>query len=205
MHTPAQIAKHPIHPMLVSIPIGLWVFSLVCDFIARGSAAPGTWQAAALYSMVGGIIGGLCAAIPGLIDLLSLPAPIQSTAIKHGGLNVAIVLLYIINAVLRYRGAASGGLTLGLSVIGILALLVSGWLGGKMVFEAGVAVNTEDLQPAGSNTWRSEGSRGWNGAGAPLRGERAMASDLGGPDRDATPAREDRATANPDPDDGGRP
>lgn len=38
MQTPASIARHPIHPMLVNFPIGLWNFSLVCDLI--GHAAP---------------------------------------------------------------------------------------------------------------------------------------------------------------------
>jgi hypothetical protein len=39
MRTPANIAKHPIHPMLIPMPIGLWIFSLVCDLIhAAGSA-----------------------------------------------------------------------------------------------------------------------------------------------------------------------
>jgi len=33
MRTPASIAKHPIHPMLVNFPIGLWFFSLICDLI----------------------------------------------------------------------------------------------------------------------------------------------------------------------------
>ena len=38
MKTPANIAKHPIHPMLITIPIGLWVCSLVCDIVrASGS------------------------------------------------------------------------------------------------------------------------------------------------------------------------
>ena len=41
MRTPATIAGHPIHPMLVPIPIGLWIFSLVCDLIhAGGSTNP---------------------------------------------------------------------------------------------------------------------------------------------------------------------
>jgi uncharacterized membrane protein len=53
MRTPAQIAGHPIHPMLVTIPIGLWIFSLVCDLIAMGSATPETWQTTAFYAMVG--------------------------------------------------------------------------------------------------------------------------------------------------------
>src|SRR3569623_2199413 len=94
MRTPAQIAGHPIHPMLVSIPIGLWVFSLAADIIAPRSASPDTWPAAALYTMVGGIIGALCAAVPGLIDLLSLKDhAIKSTAIKHMRLTLTIVVL----------------------------------------------------------------------------------------------------------------
>ena len=73
MQTPARVAKHPIHPMLVAIPIGLWVFSLVCDIVHQFGAASENWQIVALYTMVGGIIGALVAAVPGFIDLLALP------------------------------------------------------------------------------------------------------------------------------------
>ena len=104
MRTPAQIAGHPIHPMLVTLPIGMWVFSLVADLIALRSAAPETWHAAALYTMIGGIIGALLAALPGLVDLLSLRDPaIKSTALKHMGLNLTIVALYVINAWTRIQ------------------------------------------------------------------------------------------------------
>ena len=41
MRTPASIARHPIHPMLVPIPIGLWIFSLVCAARPRRPAAAG--------------------------------------------------------------------------------------------------------------------------------------------------------------------
>ena len=73
MRTPASIAGHPIHPMLVPIAIGGFVLSLVFDLIciSKGGAAP--WPTLALYTMIGGIVGALAAAIPGLIDLLSLP------------------------------------------------------------------------------------------------------------------------------------
>src|SRR5687768_6820285 len=88
MRTPAQIAGHPIHPMLVTIPIGLWIFSLVCDFVALRSDAPGSWEIASFYALVGGILGALAAAIPGLIDLMSLrDRPVFSTALTHMGLN----------------------------------------------------------------------------------------------------------------------
>jgi len=144
MRTPAQIAGHPIHPMLVPIPIGLWIFSLACDLIGLRSAHPDTWSTCALYAMVGGIIGALLAALPGLVDLLSLrDRPIRKTALTHMGLNLTIVALYVVNAWMRGHGAALHGAPLVLSVVGILMLVVSGWLGGKMVYEAGVAVHAE--------------------------------------------------------------
>ena len=33
MASPASIARHPIHPMLIVLPLGLWIFSLVSDLI----------------------------------------------------------------------------------------------------------------------------------------------------------------------------
>ena len=33
MTSPASIAKHPLHPMLVALPIGLWIFSFLSDVI----------------------------------------------------------------------------------------------------------------------------------------------------------------------------
>jgi uncharacterized membrane protein len=138
MRTPANIAKHPIHPMIVPIPIGLWLFSLLCDLIHRFGGASPHWEVVAMYTMVGGIIFALIAAVPGFIDLLSLPRPIQHTAIKHMGINLTIVVLYAINAWMRRDGVTDGAIWL--SVIAVLLLVVSGWLGGKMVYEAGVAV-----------------------------------------------------------------
>jgi uncharacterized membrane protein len=47
MQTPANIAKHPIHPMLVTIPIGLWVFSFVCDLVFAFGRGNETWNTVA--------------------------------------------------------------------------------------------------------------------------------------------------------------
>jgi len=141
MKTPAQIAKHPIHPMLVAIPIGLWVCSLVCDLVIASGSSNENWSVVALYTMVGGILGALVAAVPGFIDMLSLEHGIKRIALMHMAINLTVVALYAVNAWLRTQGSASG-LTLGLSVVAIAMLLVSGWLGGKMVYVLGVAVDT---------------------------------------------------------------
>jgi len=83
MHTPASIAKHPIHPMLVAIPIGLWVFSLICDLVLLFGGTSENWAIVARYTMVGGIIGALIAAVPGFIDMLALPWTAKRIALMH--------------------------------------------------------------------------------------------------------------------------
>ena len=72
MSTPASIAKHPLHPMLVVFPIGLWIFSLISDFafLLTGHIA---WNDVAFYTMTGGLIGALVAAAPGFIDMFPSP------------------------------------------------------------------------------------------------------------------------------------
>jgi len=142
MRTPASIAGHPIHPMLVSIPIGLWIFSLVCDLIHAGGSSNPAWATVALYTMGGGIVGALLAAVPGLIDLLSLPPGPRKIGITHMAINLTVVVLYVINFWLRVNSPDKGGTAVWLSVLAIGLLVVSGWLGGKMVYEHGVAVST---------------------------------------------------------------
>ena len=143
MKTPASIAGHPIHPMLVPIAIGGFVLSFAADLICLATGNGNPWNMFAYYAMIGGILGALAAAIPGLIDLLSLPAGYtKSVAVKHMSINLFVVAIYVCNAWLRSGNPQSLKLPMLLSLITVLLLLVSGWLGGKMVFEAGVGVDT---------------------------------------------------------------
>ena len=160
MRTPANIAKHPIHPMLVTIPIGLWVFSFVCDLIYLSGKA-GPWSTVALYTMVGGIIGALLAAVPGLIDLLSLPSEPRKTAIYHMVINLTVVALYVVNVWLRLSTPDNLQGPVWLSVIAIGLLLVSGWLGGKMVYVYGIAVDAAPEQTSTSSSAERSSNRQW--------------------------------------------
>jgi uncharacterized membrane protein len=130
------------------------VFSFACDLIyAFGSHDP-VWKTVALYAMIGGLIGAILAAVPGLIDLLSLPAGLRSTAILHMSINLIIVALFAVNAWLRVRAGdagASSNTPMWLSLAAIALLLVSGWLGGKLVYEHGVAVDTESVETGRSS------------------------------------------------------
>ena len=143
MRTPASIAGHPIHPMLVPIAIGGFLLSFAFDLVCAitGNTAP--WSMIAYYTMLGGIAGALVAALPGLVDLLSLPAgPVKKTALTHMAINLTVVALYICNAWWRHGSPQDFKTPFILSLIGIGLLLVSGWLGGKMVYEAGIGVNS---------------------------------------------------------------
>ncbi|HEY9446402.1 MAG TPA: DUF2231 domain-containing protein [Burkholderiales bacterium] len=144
MRTPASIAKHPIHPMLVPIPIGLWIFSLVCDLTFLLGSGASLWYTLAFYTMIGGLIGAVLAAIPGFIDMLSLAGLRRRIALTHMTLNLVIVALYAANIGMRINGAENSTLPIILSVIAIAMLLVSGWLGGHMVYVYRVAVDAGD-------------------------------------------------------------
>jgi uncharacterized membrane protein len=142
MHTPASVRGHPLHPMLVPIAIGCWVFSFVADLIFLAIGARDPWNLLAYYTMLGGIVGALLAALPGLVDMLSLPSGgIKRTALTHMGINLTVVAMFAYNAWLRHASPESLTLPIALSAVAIVMLLVSGWLGGKMVFEGAVGVH----------------------------------------------------------------
>ncbi|MDB6121896.1 MAG: hypothetical protein JWQ71_889 [Pedosphaera sp.] len=141
METTASIKKHPIHVMLVAIPLGLWIFSLVCDLIHFFSGNS-EWATVAYYTLAGGIITALLAAIPGFIDLLSITEPkLRRIGVSHMIINLVVVGLYVINFFLRHRNPVDiSKVPVILSIIGVLLLSVSGWLGGELVHVYRVSV-----------------------------------------------------------------
>jgi len=148
MITPASIRKHPIHVMLISFPIGLWAFSLVCDLVHFFGWGGAEWETVAYFTMAGGIVTALIAAVPGFIDLLGITEPkLKRIGLVHMILNLTIVALYVVNLFMR-RGSlpVDGKVPLILSIISIALLLVSGWLGGELVHVYRVSV----AEPAGS-------------------------------------------------------
>ena len=155
MRTPASIAGHPIHAMLIVFPVGLWVFALVSDLIVISTATPEIWYTVSFLAIIGGLIGAIAAAVPGLIDLVWLrKAPVRKLAFAHMGINLAIVALFAINAWIRRNGVDSMALPLALSVAGVALLVISGWLGGEMVHIHRVAVDEPEAAPVRPAPWR---------------------------------------------------
>jgi uncharacterized membrane protein len=154
MRTPASIAGHPIHPMIVPVAIGGFILSLAFDIVCLAKGVTTPWSTVAYYTMIGGIVGALCAAVFGLVDVLSLrDAYTRKIGFTHMGINLVVVALYICNAWIRHADASPSGTPFILSVVAILLLVVSGWLGGKMVYEAGVGVSGSE--PAASTASRA--------------------------------------------------
>lgn len=140
MRTPARFLGHPLHVVLVPLPLGLWTFSLVAD-IAAAVTGRQEWRTVAMYTIGGGVAGALLAAVPGLVDLLSLRGTAAArTGVWHMAANLLAVALFALNFFIRLRAPDAAGPLL-LTVLGVALIGVSGWLGGELVYAHGVGVH----------------------------------------------------------------
>ena len=140
MQGKATVMGHPIHPMIVPFPIGFLSGALVCDIISHWGD-PVFWPRMAVALLGLGVIGAIVAAVFGLVDYLSAPMSAQAkqTATAHLAVNVAAIALFTVDYLLRSRDAtAPAGYVL--TVIGVLTLGLSGFLGGHLSYHFGVGV-----------------------------------------------------------------
>ncbi len=149
MKSAAQIKDHPLHPMLIVVPAGAFIITLVLDigFLISGEAL---WWNATKPVMMIGAVGGVLAAIPGAIDLFKVarPAGAFKIGLAHMVINLIVVALFIFNFVLRANLAAPrAGVPpeFWLTLVGVALLGVSGWLGWAMVYKHRVGVSEEEV------------------------------------------------------------
>ncbi len=144
MSSPASIGKHPIHPMLVVFPLGLLNFSTFADFMYTSGKGDPTWREVSNRTLAGGILTALAAAIPGLIDLLSLKGRAKRVGLAHMCLNLGVVGLSAYSLWRRIK-SPENPVTPNLSLAGTAGLILSGWLGGELVYvhKAGVELPEE--------------------------------------------------------------
>jgi uncharacterized membrane protein len=140
----ARFLGHPIHQVLVVIPLGMFIAAVVFDalYFWRGNT---TFATISYYNIAGGILGGLLAAVFGLIDWLAIPHGTRAKRIGlfHGAINVTMVMLFA--AAWMARSAlpdlAPTTFVLGVEVTAIVLAMVAGWLGGELVNRLGVGVD----------------------------------------------------------------
>jgi nitrite reductase/ring-hydroxylating ferredoxin subunit/uncharacterized membrane protein len=147
--------------MLVVLPLGLFIGSWVFDLIGKTRNNELLW-AASYYCAIAGIVGGLLAAVPGVIDLFTVVPPrssAKSRGLLHGGLNTLVLIAFIVIAFHRTSAIAEpGGFELGLMTIAILTLGVSGWLGGTLSYRNQIGV---DHRYANAGTWKERQLDSW--------------------------------------------
>jgi uncharacterized membrane protein len=139
----AQIAGHPIHPMLIPFPIAFLVSALVCDLVFWWTGYR-IWATAAMWLLGFGALMGLLAGVFGLIDYFVEPKIRDLTDAKlHGFGNIAIVLIAAFNWYRRYDLGEAAVLPWGLvlSLIIVAMLVFTGWKGWDMIYRSRVAIS----------------------------------------------------------------
>jgi uncharacterized membrane protein len=145
----AQIAGHPLHPMLIPFPIAFLVATFACDLIFWRTGNPG-WSTASLWLLGAAIVMAALAAVMGLTDFMGDPRIRSLSAAWHHMLgNVVVVVLAIINWYRRYSEGDAAVLPWGLvlSLLIVLILLYTGWRGWEMVYRDRVAVSDDGFEP----------------------------------------------------------
>ncbi|MEV4253414.1 DUF2231 domain-containing protein [Spirillospora sp. NPDC049652] len=145
---------HPLHPILVTVPIGAWVTSLVFDLASRFIHDPAFLTRGSIWLIAVGVIGALAAAVFGFLDLLVIApgTPAFRTALSHMALNLAVTAGY--GAGWAWRALSDHYdqvevWQIVLSLVCLAALGASGYLGGMLAYRYGVRVADETTQAEG--------------------------------------------------------
>lgn len=144
MQSRAKLFGHPIHQMLIVLPLGLLVMAVVFDVIDAVGGRD-TWSTTSYWNIIAGVITGLVAAAFGLVDWLGIPGGTRAKRIGtfHGLGNVVVVALFAFAAYLRagVAGHVPSAQPFVLELCGLAMGAVTGWLGGELVDRLGVGVD----------------------------------------------------------------
>lgn len=136
---------HPLHPMLIHFPVAALMALAATDF-AFLITADEFWARAGLWLAGVGAAGGWLSGLIGLIDLATV-ADIRRlvSAWCHAALAVMLLSLASCNWLLRLDDVTRLALPWGLalSLLSVVLIAATGYLGGRLVYEHAVGVNTE--------------------------------------------------------------
>jgi uncharacterized membrane protein len=144
MEARAKALGHAIHPMLIVYPLGLLTTAVVFDILYLVTNRDG-FAVASAYAIAAGVIGGLVAALFGLIDWLAVPGGTRARRVGlwHGLGNVAVVGLFAVSWLFRLGEEAwrptAAALVLGFA--GAALGLLTAWMGGELVERLSVGVD----------------------------------------------------------------
>ena len=142
MESRAKLFGHAIHPILIVYPLGLLSTAVIFDIIYLVTTDT-RWATVSFWMIAAGVIGGLAAALFGLIDYLNIPNGTRAkrVGLLHGVTNLCVMILFAASLYLRSGLLETPStLALALSFVGVGAALIGGWLGGELVERLGVGV-----------------------------------------------------------------
>jgi uncharacterized membrane protein len=137
---------HPLHPALVHLPAGLWPAALLFDGLSFIHFGGNATVVASFACIAGGLLGAILAAPTGIADWIDIKPgkPARKLGVYHMVLNLMVTALFGLNLFLRwdhFRSAERVSVTqITLSIIGIIMLSVSGYLGGRMAYDQGIGI-----------------------------------------------------------------
>ncbi len=138
--------KHPLHPLLVHVPVGLWPAALLFDVLSRLNIGGNAMVRLSFFCIALGLAATLAAVPTGLVDWMQIKKekPAWKIGLYHMALNLIVAILFAVNLGLRVAtfqtvAAVESGPII-LSAIGTGLLFISSYLGGLMVYDYGIAV-----------------------------------------------------------------
>jgi uncharacterized membrane protein len=143
MEARVKLLGHPVHQMLIVLPLGLLTGVIIFDVIHLFTGSE-TWALVSYWMIPAGVLSGLLAAVFGIADWTQIPNGTRARRIGtlHGAGNVIVVLLFAASWWVRGGSATDPGtFALLLSFAGGGLSLLTGWLGGELVGRLGVGVN----------------------------------------------------------------
>jgi len=138
--------KHPLHPILVHVPMAMWPSAVIFDLLSQWRIGGNATVRLSFYAIIFGLVASLLAVPAGVVDWSGIKKekPAWKIGLYHMILNLVVAVLFAINLGLRaqtFREATKvAGTPLLLSVVGTALLVGSAYLGGLMVYEYGISV-----------------------------------------------------------------
>ncbi|WP_405624758.1 Rieske (2Fe-2S) protein [Streptomyces sp. NBC_00016] len=152
---------HPVHPLMVQVPIGTWMSAAVLDTRSNHSREAGL------------LIGvGLAAAVPsalaGAVDWAELHREQSRVGLVHAMANWAAVGLYATSLTCRLKGRTRAGRAYGF--LGLTAVGMGGMLGGHLAYRQAAGANhAEEVPHVVREGWHPVGAVAEFAAGRAVR------------------------------------